>query len=178
MDSRTRTIRVAYVLAILIFGVTLVFHARRLVAPLAVCVLPSETAEARYTKSRVEVKIGGYGDGDEIRSEISYAGHKATLLTKRPLTQLYSGNEAERFGKKPEPEPTFTVRYVRWLPFLVVPDGPGATLGSYYRDTCGVGAFAGFVVYLLTTVVIAAFFVRHLRHSRLEREWDRDLRER
>ena len=187
MDSNTICIRISYVVVIVLVGAyTISLYGARALAPIAVCVLPSAVVEGSYTNPIVMRESRMNAPNYQVfHSEISYAGHTATLITSRPLTPSADlAKDAARMRvnlaltqsglrpihDEPPPEPTFTVRYVGVLPFFVVPHTPGSSLWSYYGATWTVRECFAFFVPTGIAIVAAYFFRRHLWRSR-HRDW-------
>ena len=94
MNLNTVCLRIFFVLFIVLVGGMVIFlYASRVLAPLAVCLLPTETAEARYATPLVLVEFRVNSQQQVFHSEISYAGHTGTLLSTAPPTPLINADE-------------------------------------------------------------------------------------
>ena len=187
MNLNTICLRIFYVLFLLVVGGPYLFlYALRVLTPLAICVLPTETAQAHYAKPSVSMEY--HLDSKQVlyHSEITYAGRTATLLTRTSLTPLPAeGKELAQFqlnlaelksGLRPTqweepPDPEFTVRYVRAFPFFVARDIPNGSLWRYYAETWMARDFISFLFMTCLVTVVAFLFYRHLRASRRRHNW-------
>ena len=187
MNSNTISLRVFFILLIaLVGGIVLFLYASRVVTPLAVCLLPTDAAEARYTNPVVLVEFHMNSQQQVFHSNISYAGHTGILLSTSPPTPLINADEedalikqsfAERLAgihstpRQQPPEPTFPVRFVRAFPSFVVRDIPNGSIWQYYADTWAARDFISFLVPTGLIVLVSILFYRHLRRSRRRRQW-------
>ena len=181
MSSNTICLRIFFVLFLLIVGGLLFFlYAARAITPLAVCLLPTERAEARYVGA-VLMEYAMNSTQQVFHSEIIYAGHTATLLTTSPPASMADlATASPRFGANPGgmraglsapqaapgPEPIVNVRYVRMVPSFVVRDLPDGSLWSYYADTWTAREAVSCFVWMALLILVGWLFYRHLRKSR------------
>lgn len=175
-------LRVFLILFLLITGGFTVFiYGERVLTPIAVCLLPTETAPAKYVRDSVLYEFRM--DSQELlyHSEIAYAGHTKTLLTTTPLipnatytkavAQSRMNMAATEAGLAPfkyeQPaEFVFNVRFVRAFPSLVVRELPNASLWRYYADGWMTRDFTSFLISVFFSALAAFFLYRHIRSSR------------
>jgi hypothetical protein len=181
MSSNTICLRIFFVLFLLIVGGLLLFlYAARAITPLAVCLLPTDKAEARYVGA-VLMEYNMNSTQQVFHSDITYAGHTATLLTTSAPTPLADlATASSRFDAHPggiraglsapqaahAPQPVVNIRYVRMFPNFVVRDLPDGSLWSYYADTWTAREAVSCFVWMALLILVGWLFYRHLRKWR------------
>jgi len=181
MNLNTACFRIFSVLILATVGLLVVFmHGPKLVIPLAVSVLPTVTAEARYTDPSVWVSGRVTSPNKLYSSEIVYNGHSATLISTTPpgpLIDPRTAREVEwerayhsihsdgRSEVRSAPSPSFDVRYVRAFPSMVVRSLPNPSLGRHFAEFWTPGEVGNFLFYAVVLVLVAFYFIRHLRRS-------------
>ncbi len=153
MNTNTICLRIFFVLFLIVVGAITVFcYGAKALTPLAVCVLPTERTEARFTSNYSTVEYRLDSTSQLFHTDIAYAGNTATLVTTSPPTQ-------------PD-HPGLQVRFVHAFPSMVVRDLPNSSLWSYYADTWTGREFASFFAAILAVGVVTYCFYRHIRNSR------------
>jgi hypothetical protein len=146
-----------------------------LTTPLALSVLPTTTADARYVDPSVWIQGRVGSPQKQYQSTIMYDGYQATLWSTTPPTPLVD-NEAlpgtpharllAAYGDKASSEvPVFKVRYVRALPSLVVLALPHPSLLNHLGQFWTPGEILNCLFYSFLWVVIVVVSWRHLRRA-------------
>ncbi len=181
-NLNTICFRISYILIlVLVGGIGAVGYFGKVVTPLAVAFLPTETADAHLANSYVAVITKMNSGEQRYEYKISYAGHTAKLIAKKPLVPFVSEDEIRRRDEArikqlytgrapapepPKPEPTIPVRFVSAVPSFVVHEVPNASLGDYYNATWTGGEVFGLVIWAAIVLGVAFLLWRNLTRSR------------
>jgi hypothetical protein len=189
MNLNTICLRIFFALFFLIVGgVFLALYFHKIITPLAVCTLPTTTADARYT-AHVFATFTASPDSILYHSDIMYDGHFARILTAtHPTPPVNREKEIAQFNinqaqldmglrptrwDDPLPAPVvervFKVRYVRAFPSLVVRETPTNSLWSYYGDMRLGREMPGLIVAVALLSAVGYGAYRHFRNSRARR---------
>jgi hypothetical protein len=182
MDANVIAKRIFFIFGLLLTGAILLYgFAGKFLAPLAVTLLPTQTAQAHYARSAGYYLSENDSQSRKLRIPVDFDGQTQTLtfVTSMSVRTPVALVDPENMPKLPTPDPlrflkpysrpntdpdrVFPVRYVPQFPPTVMLDRPNATLWTYYADLWMIGDFVSFLMAAGAFSAFAYFFRRHLR---------------